>query len=190
MSNSKYFFAKCAYASCLIVSHGCKHFTFWLLSIEYGVENRNFDKNLMYILVLGHLIRSKFFLKCRLCKLKNYLCVILHSPVSFMSVCIFVLADWQYIFDCVCLSLFLYLPILCSYGQFVLAEKVSSSTYWKYAILKNLLYVSRSSDPFYIVTYYIKWVTSFWTHSIRNYFLLSILLVQQFFAHFINLLTI
>ena len=27
----------------------------------------------------------------------------------------------------------------------------------------------RSSDPFYIVTYYIKWVTTSWTHSRSQY---------------------
>ena len=26
----------------------------------------------------------------------------------------------------------------------------------------------RSSDPFYIVSYYIKWVTTSWTHSIKK----------------------
>ena len=26
----------------------------------------------------------------------------------------------------------------------------------------------RSSDPFYIATYYIKWVTTSWTYSIRG----------------------
>ena len=26
----------------------------------------------------------------------------------------------------------------------------------------------RSSDPFYLVTYYIKWVTTSWTYSIKN----------------------
>ena len=26
---------------------------------------------------------------------------------------------------------------------------------------------SRSSDPFYVLTYYIQWVTTSWTHSIR-----------------------
>ena len=28
----------------------------------------------------------------------------------------------------------------------------------------------RSSDPFYIVSYYIKWVTTTWTHSMLNMF--------------------
>ena len=35
--------------------------------------------------------------------------------------------------------------------------------------VKNDTVCPRSSDPFYIVTYYMKWVTISWTHSIFNY---------------------
>ena len=30
-----------------------------------------------------------------------------------------------------------------------------------------------SSDPFYVVTYYIKWVTTSWTHSTFNIFVIK-----------------
>ena len=48
----------------------------------------------------------------------------------------------------------------------------------------------RSSDPFYIVTYHIKWVTTSWTHSTNNIWLLCFLLhaskveMGKFFFHF------
>ena len=34
-----------------------------------------------------------------------------------------------------------------------------------------------SSDPFYMVTYYIKWVTTYWTHSTSLYFMYSFHLI-------------
>ena len=43
----------------------------------------------------------------------------------------------------------------------------------KYILMVNLKIFAtvfpKSSDPFYIVGYYIKWVTSSWTHSIYDY---------------------
>ena len=33
---------------------------------------------------------------------------------------------------------------------------------------KEVTVCPRSSDPFYIVTYYKKWVTNSWTHSIKK----------------------
>ena len=39
--------------------------------------------------------------------------------------------------------------------------------------MSNLTICPRSSDPFYIASYYIKWVTTSWTHSIYFIFLLE-----------------
>ena len=42
----------------------------------------------------------------------------------------------------------------------------SSFTNWHNVEYDYLTVCPRSSDPFYIVSYYIKWVTTSWTHSI------------------------
>ena len=44
----------------------------------------------------------------------------------------------------------------------------------------NATVCPRSSDPFYVVSYYIKWVTTSWAHSIREpyyHFLVFLLVV-------------
>ena len=43
-----------------------------------------------------------------------------------------------------------------------------------------------SSDPFYVATYYIKWVTTSWTYSIFNLFDLYTLQLTEFRLHLID----
>ena len=47
----------------------------------------------------------------------------------------------------------------------------------------------RINDPFYIVTYYIKWVTTSWTHSINHVVSLiyNVKGFQGFYCHFLIL---
>ena len=49
-----------------------------------------------------------------------------------------------------------------SIGQFLIAKENACGPEWQ--IIDNNM-CPGSSDPFYIVTYYIKWATTFWTHS-------------------------
>ena len=44
----------------------------------------------------------------------------------------------------------------------------------KYIVWKMHTLCPRSSNPFYIATYYIKWVTTSWTHSIFVFHILFI----------------
>ena len=60
---------------------------------------------------------------------------------------------------------------------------ISAESCMQYIILNIILIISLlsdnqmlghtvcpvSSDPFYVVTYYIKWVTTYWTHSIPGF---------------------
>ena len=39
----------------------------------------------------------------------------------------------------------------------------------KISVWKKYTVCSKSSDPFYVVTYYIKWVTTSWTYSIDTF---------------------
>ena len=55
----------------------------------------------------------------------------------------------------------------------LLSFKIIKSKSTKLVLVKTMVTFTvcqRSSDPFYVVTYYIKWVTTSWTYSIEQLF--------------------